>query len=120
MTESDALCAGGLQQLRWSLCRDGEFVVPLPLLITMMSYICAVPDGLQSILACYPLTLCTHLPSGKWVRGGAVVEGGRETTDSATDAAVGSAQATSPVNPCFLTCRAGHRAACFLRPWGCE
>lgn len=84
MTESDALCVGGLQQLRWSLCRDGEFFVPLPLLITMMSYICVVPDGLQSILSCYPLTLWTHLPSGEWLRRGAVVVVGGETTDSAT------------------------------------
>lgn len=59
------LFAGG-SQFRWSIWRGRELVVLLPLLITMMSYICVVPDRTQSTLSYYPVHSVDS--SAKWGR----------------------------------------------------
>lgn len=111
--ELDALIAGGSRQFRWSIWRGRELVVLLPLLITMMSYICAVPGRLQSTFSYYPVHSVDS--SAKWGRVGAEGDGGGgESSDTATR---GCRLIQLPLpNPCFLCRKAGFRRT---YPSGC-
>lgn len=71
------------RQFRWSIWRGRELVVLLPLLITMMSYICAVPGRLQSTFSYYPVHSVDS--SAKWGRVREEGDGGvGESSDTAT------------------------------------